>query len=317
MARTVRNAAMVSIAALGVATALAWTIAGQVLRPIGLLALTARELTDSDLSRRLPVQGTDEIASLIGSFNSMVDRLESALAAQRTFLDDAGHELRTPLTIILGHLDVAPDDLAGMQRARRVLLGEAERMSRIVEDLLLLARAEQPNLLTYGPVDVDDWVVELLPLAEALGPQQWVIDSVPIGVVVADAHKLTQAVLNLAANAARHTPDAGSIHLGASLSDHWLRIWVRDTGEGIDRVDHQRIFERFRRGESQRAPGGSAGLGLSIVATIVNAHHGHVEVQSTPGEGATFTISIPDTPALASSLGRDHREDQVVRWVES
>ncbi len=317
VARTVRNAALVSVAALGVATSLAWVIAGHVLRPIGLLALTAREITDSDLSRRLPVQGTDEIASLIASFNSMVGRLESALTAQRKFLDDAGHELRTPLTIMLGHLDVAPDDPAGMQQVRRVLLGEAERMSRIVEDLLLLARAEQPNLLTFGPIDIDDWVAELLQLIETLGPQRWVVDSAPIGVVVADAHKLTQAVLNLAANAARHTPDTGSIHLGASLSDGWLRIWIRDTGEGIDRVDHQKIFERFRRGESQRAPGGSAGLGLSIVATIVNAHRGHIEVQSTLGQGATFTISIPATSALASWLDRGDGEEQVVRWVES
>ncbi|MCP4306210.1 MAG: HAMP domain-containing histidine kinase [bacterium] len=317
VARIVFNAALVSVAALGVATALAWIVAGRVLRPIGLLALTARRITESDLSRRLPVQGTDEIASLIASFNSMVDRLESALAEQRTFLDDAGHELRTPLTIMLGHLDVAADNPAGMQQARGVLLGETERMSRIVEDLLLLARAEQPDLLVLGPIDVDDWVAELLQLVDSLGPQQWVVDSVPIGVVVADTHKLTQAVLNLATNATRHTPDTGSIHLGASLSDDWFRIWVRDGGEGIDRVDHQRVFERFRRGESQRAPGGSAGLGLSIVATIVHAHHGHIEVQSAPGEGATFTLSIPATPAVASSLGRDRREDQVVRWVES
>ncbi|MCP3854520.1 MAG: HAMP domain-containing histidine kinase [Actinomycetia bacterium] len=317
VARTVFNAALVSVAALGLATVLAWIIAGRVLRPIGLLALTAREITEGDLSRRLPVQGTDEIASLIAGFNSMVDRLETALAAQRTFLDDAGHELRTPLTIMVGHLDVASGDPEGMQQARGVLLGEAERMSRIVEDLLLLARAEQPDLLAVGPIDVDDWFAELFQLVESLGPQQWVVDDVPIGVVVADVHKLTQAVLNLATNATRHTPDTGSIHLGASLSDDWIRIWVRDTGEGIDRADHQQVFERFRRGESQRSPGGSAGLGLSIVATIAQAHNGHVEVQSTPGEGATFTLLIPVTPVIASSLDRDYREDQVVRWVES
>lgn len=294
--RTIRDAAIIAGAALLAAAALAWVVAGRVLRPIGLLAETARDITEHDLSRRLPVQGSDEIAALIVSFNSMLDRLESVVDTQRRFLDDAGHELRTPITVMRGHLELAGDDPDRLAESRSVVLAELDRMGRIVDDLLVLAKSEQFDFLSVAPIDSDELLTSLLPKVRSLADRDWRIDQVPTGIIHADAERLTQALLNLAANAARHTPPGGEIALGGRFDDDRFSMWVRDTGEGIDAADHERIFQRFRRGTTQRAPGGSAGLGLSIVRAITDAHGGTVTLDSARGEGATFTITIPVEP---------------------
>jgi signal transduction histidine kinase len=306
---TIRNTLLVAAAALLVALALAWVVAGRILRPIGLLAETAREITEHDLTRRLPVQGADEIASLISSFNAMVDRLDAALASQREFLDDAGHELRTPITIMRGHLELAGDDPARLAECRPVVVGELDRMARIVDDMLLLARAEQVDFLRVHPVDVDELIVALMDKVNAISDHRWVVDEHPFGVVDADADRLTQAMLNLAVNAARHTDDGGEIGIGARLTDAEFTLWVRDTGEGIAEADQQRIFRRFARSTTQR-PNGSAGLGLAISQAIVEAHGGSIAVASTPGHGATFTLHVPVTAPPTITEGD-------VRWPAS
>jgi signal transduction histidine kinase len=292
---TLRNTALIAAAALLVALALAWVVAGRILRPIGLLAETAREITEQDLTRRLPVQGADEIASLISSFNAMVDRLEVALASQREFLDDAGHELRTPITIMRGHLELAGDDEARLAECRPVVVAELDRMARIVDDMLLLARSEQVDFLRIHPVDVDELLTALMERVTAISNHHWVLDEQPVGVIDADADRLTQAALNLAVNAARHTEPGGEIGVGARLDDSEFTLWVRDTGEGIAPEDQQRIFRRFARSATRRQHG-SAGLGLAIAQAIVEAHDGSIGVESSLGNGATFTVHLPVTP---------------------
>lgn len=292
--RTVRDAVLVAAVALIAATSIAWVIAGRVLRPIGTLARTALQISDTDLSRRLPVHGSDEIADLIHTFNSMLDRLERAFERQRRFLDDAGHELRTPITIVRGHLELAGSDPAGFASTRTTVLGELDRMARIVDDLLVLAKAEQPDFVVRGPVDVDEFLDSVLGAVRTLADRRWVIDDAPPVIAVVDRQRLHQAVLNLAANAARHSPAGSTIGIGASTDGGALRLWVRDEGEGIDPSEHTRIFQRFARARTSRGPGGSAGLGLAIVQTIVEAHGGRIELRSALGAGATFTLVIPD-----------------------
>lgn len=233
---TIWEAAGVAFAALLISSGLAWFVVRRMMRPVGLLADMAHDITEHDLSQRLPVQGTDEIASLIESFNRMLDRLEQALDSQRQFLDDAGHELRTPLTVVRGHLELA-DEPEKLAACRELLVGEVDRMSRLVEDLILLAKAEEFDFLRLEPVDVDDFMRELMPRLERLGKHDWHLAAAPLGIVAADQERLTQAMLNLAANAARHSPESSRIAIGAAFENSSLSLWVRDNGEGIAQDD--------------------------------------------------------------------------------
>ena len=169
---------------------------------------------------------------------------------------------------------------------------ELDRMSRIVDDLIVLAKAEQPDFLALGPVDVADLTVEVAAKARALGRRQWTVAEVAETVILADGQRLTQALLQLAANAVQHTGDGDRIAIGSTTSGGRVRLWVSDTGPGIAPEDHERIFERFARGSEPRRSDG-AGLGLTIVRTIVQAHGGVVRVDSAPGQGATFTLELP------------------------
>jgi two-component system, OmpR family, sensor kinase len=319
----VRDAAILAVAALLAATMLAWVVAGRVLRPITLLAATARDITEHDLTRRLPVQGADEIASLIASFNSMLDRLEGVIGTQRQFLDDASHELRTPITIMRGHLELADNDPCQLVESRDVVIAELDRMSRIVEDLLLLARAEQSDFLRRQPIDTDVFLASLVDRCQALNAHEWSFEEQAVGIIVADPDRLTQAMLNLAVNAARHTPPGGDIGIGGRFEDANFSMWVRDTGEGIDPDDHERIFQRFARATTTRSAG-SAGLGLAIVQAIAEAHNGRVDVDSHLGAGATFTITIPVEPPRGSYVPQHPpadssatRPEKVPPWHES
>jgi signal transduction histidine kinase len=299
-----RDGIIVAIGTLLLMFPLAWLVAGRVLRPVELLSETAQDITAHETSQRLEPQGTAEMAYLIDSFNAMVDRLETAVREQRRFLNDASHELRTPLTVMRGHIEVARQDPTKATGATAVALTELDRMGRIVDDLLVLARAKEVDFLRIGPVDSDDFLSSIMTRVAAMSDHRWVIDAMPLGVFHADQQRLDQVALNLAANAARHTPVDGEIGIGAELAKDRFRLWVRDTGEGIDPAEHQQIFERFRRGSTQRSPGGGAGLGLSIVRAIAEAHHGTVSVESAPGEGSRFTVEVP---ALPPSPPRPHR----------
>ena len=282
----------VGLAVLLVGSVLAWAVAGSVLRPVRRATATAREITETDLTRRITVDGKDEGAELAETFNGMLDRLEEAFTTQRRFLDDAGHELRTPITIMRGHLEVMGDDPQEREETVALVLDELSRMARIVNDLLLLAKAEQPNFLQLDPVDVADLTTEIHSKATALSPRNWVLEHVGRGVIIADRQRVTQAMVQLAQNAVQHTEEGDEIALGSFLEDDTARLWVRDSGPGIRAEDQPRLFERFVRASGGRRSDG-AGLGLAIVRAIAEAHRGRVELQSRPGAGATFTLVLP------------------------
>jgi signal transduction histidine kinase len=234
----------------------------------------------------------------------MLDRLEQAFAAQRQFIDDAGHELRTPITVIQGHLELLDDDPEERQKTTALVTDELERMSRIVNDLIILAKAERPDFLRLDTVDVAPLTEEVLAKARGLAARDWRLEEVARGRVVADRQRLTQALIQLAQNAAAHTADGDPIALGSELRDGELRLWVSDTGPGIPPEEQERIFRRFSRGRGGRRGSESAGLGLAIVRAIAEAHHGRVEVESNPGAGATFTVVIPpDQPPTTEEEG--------------
>jgi signal transduction histidine kinase len=288
----IRVGALVLGSILLISTAVAWIAAGEVLRPLRLLSDTARSITESDLSGRIPVEGDDEIAGLAETFNEMLDRLEEAFATQRRFADDAGHELRTPITVIRGQLEVLGDDPAERAATIRLVTGELDRMSRVVEDLLVLTKAEQPEFIQPHPIDLAELVDELAVKASSLSPRSVTVTAKDHAVVLGDRERLTQAVMNLARNAVEHTPETASVSLGGRANGSWARIWITDTGPGIPVSERTRLFERFARGEPGRRRTGGAGLGLSIVKAIAEGHGGTVELE-TGDTGTTFTIVIP------------------------
>lgn len=286
---------------------LAWSLAGRVLRPVRELTATAHDISDSDLSARIPVTGTDELAELGRTFNAMLDRLQSGFEHQRRFLDDVAHELRTPITIAQGHLDLLGDDPDERAETVAIVTDELDRMSRYVSDLLLLAHAERVDFLHLAPVDLGEFVAGMLRTVTPLADRHWLLDESPPpgrAVVEVDQRRLSQAVLNLASNAVDHTDTGNTIALGAAIDGTRpaaLRLWVRDSGSGIDPSVAASLFDRHARGANSRTsrPEG-LGIGLSIVDAIARAHGGKVDVEGAPGEGARFeiTIPLPDRPTL-------------------
>jgi signal transduction histidine kinase len=286
-------AAIVGIVMLIIGSVLAVRLAERILAPVRLVTRTARSISETDLSLRIPVEGYDEISELSGTFNEMLERLEAAFATQRRFVDDAGHELRTPITVIRGHLDVMGDDADDRHRTLDLVSDELERMTRMVDDLLTLARTEQRDFLRQRLVDLDELTDRMLRNARGLGERDWRLDGVAEGRAVLDEQRLMQAVLQLAANAVRHTSDGELIAIGSALRENEVRFWVRDSGPGVRADEQDRIFERFYRGGSGHRRSDGAGLGLSIVQAIAEAHGGRVELASEPGKGATFTVVVP------------------------
>lgn len=293
----VRLAAVVGALALLVTGALAAALAGRMLRPIRALTEAARTINDTDLSRRIAVQGSGELAELATVVNGMLERLETAFDAQRAFLDDTGHELRTPITIIRGHLELLGSDPAETQETVALLLDELDRMHRLVEDLIVLAKAERPDFLRLEPVDVAALTDEVLSKAQALDDRPWSLDRCARARIVADRQRLTQALVQLAHNAVEYTPPGTAVSIGSEVRGADVRLWVRDEGPGIPPAEREHIFDRFQRGvRGQRARDGT-GLGLPIVRAVAEAHGGHVELDSAPGVGTTFTLVLPvDVP---------------------
>jgi signal transduction histidine kinase len=298
VAGAVRVAAGVTLTVLFISSLLAWIVTSRILAPLSELTATVDSISEPDFSRRLPVRGPAEVSYLATRFNNMLDRLDEAFAGVRQFADDVAHELRTPITIIRGHVEVAGDDQEVLLETRGILTDELDRMSRMVDDLVVLAKAQQPDFLDLEIVDVEALTKELLSKARALGRRQWHLENSGGGRIVADRQRLTQAIMQLAENAIQHTSDGDTITLGSALRDGEAHHWVRDAGPGIPREEQERIFDRFARGAAQRDRSEGAGLGLSIVRAIAEAHHGRVQLSSHPGLGASFTLVLPvDQPS--------------------
>lgn len=325
--RTYAGVASLALIVVGVG---AWSVAGRLLHPVRDLRVTAREISETDLTRRIRVEGNDDLSDLARTFNAMLDRLEEAFATQRRFLDDAGHELRTPITIVRGHLELLDErNTEEVEATRALVLDELDRMSRLVEDLVVLAKAERPDFLRPQPMDLGVLTDDVLDKSRGLGDRVWQLDARASGTVLADAQRLTQALLALATNAVQHTKLGEAVGLGSAVEGERVRLWVRDTGTGVPPEHSGRIFERFQRGPDPGAEG--SGLGLAIVRAIAEAHGGHVKLATKPGRGAKFSIVIPlrrvdaydqppdEDPAAAShpvgsgSHGRPQPSGQPVR----
>ncbi|WP_193433217.1 sensor histidine kinase [Streptomyces luteocolor] len=281
----------ISGVALLLTTGIGWAVAGRILKPVRLVRTAAAQLTEQDLTRRIPVQGRDDIAALAETFNGMLDRLERAFAAQREFVDDAGHELRTPITIVRGHLELMGDEPGEREETVRIVTEELDRMSRIVEDLLLLAKAERPDFVTPEPVQLAELTADVFVKARALGERDWHLAETADAEADLDPQRITQAMVQLAQNAVQHTVPGQRVSIGSRLTAGRIELYVADSGPGVQPQDAAVIFERFRRGTARRGSRATgAGLGLAIVRAIAESHGGRVELRPTDGGGATFVL---------------------------
>jgi signal transduction histidine kinase len=220
------------------------------------------------------------------------DAFDAAVEAQRRLLDDVRHELKTPIAIVRGHLElVAADDPADVDAVREISIGELDRMTRLIGDIDLLASVEGERF-ALDEVDVESLTQRVVDLVTVIPGHDWAVESTQRGIIHGDADRLLQAWLQLADNAAKHTPVGTAIELGSGIYAGAFHLWVRDHGPGIPPAARHRIFRRFDRGGRRRSVGGS-GLGLAIVDAIAKGHGGSCTVTETAGGGATFTITIP------------------------
>lgn len=288
------------------AGAASWWLAGRALRPLDAMASTAEDIgRTQDLSRRLPEsEPDDEVGRLQRSFNQMLrqlddayHRLQSALVAQRRFVADASHELRTPLTTIRGNVglllkreDITPDDRFA---ALNDIAGESERMSRMVQDLLTLARADAGYHLDKAQIDLLPIIQEVTRQAQTLQPLRRIelLDGVPVP-VQGNADAIKQLLWILIDNAFKHTHDSGRIQLRLDNGQHAARLMVLDDGAGIPKEDLERVFERFYQSDASRADEGT-GLGLAIARWIAQEHGGSISASNNPQGGAAFTVVLP------------------------
>ena len=305
------------IMALALAALVGVLLAEAALRPIDSVTQTALRITQTDdLSRRIivpPNAPKDEVGRLAATFNLMLDRIETIFETQQRFIADVSHELRTPLTTIRGNLALVkrskqadPESLAAME-------SEAERMSRLVRDLLLLAQADAGVTLQRSPVELDGLLLEVYRQTRVIAQQTDHGVTVRLGAedqatVMGDPDRLRQLLLNLAENAVKYTPSGGQVTLALERQDGWVRVDVADTGIGIPAEDLPHIFERFYRVDKARSrERGGTGLGLSIAQWIAQAHGGRLEVKSRVGQGTTFSLWLPVVggaaqPPLAKEL---------------
>lgn len=283
-------AAAAMLAAIGL---VGWFVAGRLLSPIRHLRDTADSITLADLGARIPAQGNDDISDLTRTVNSMLDRLEGSVDVQRQLLDDVRHELKTPITIVRGHLELMDArDVTDVEATREIGIAELDRMTRLVEDIDLLAAVEGGDPFTMSDVDVEALTLRVGELVAVIPGHSWAVDAVGHGIARGDHDRLVQAWVQLADNAAKYTPEGAPIEIGSAVDAEGARLWVRDHGPGIPAAARHRIFRRFDRAGGRRTIGGS-GLGLAIVDAIAKAHGGACTVSDTPGGGATFTVALP------------------------
>jgi signal transduction histidine kinase len=287
-------------------------LARRALNPIHAITQTAVQITRADdLGRRIPHLGPpDEVGQLAGAFNEMLERLERIFRAQRRFVADVSHELRTPLTTIRGNVDLMRRMGGADPASLNAIQNETDRMTRLVGDLLLLAKADAGHLpIEREPVQIDAVLAEIAHQTRLLAGQRVRIvlqcpeseDAAPL-IVMGDADRLRQLLLNLVDNAIKHTPDRGQVSLRLAQMNGWARLTVADTGSGIPSEDLPHVFQRFYRAEKSRSrrpvvsedsPGVGVGLGLSIALWIAESHGGHIEVQSEQDKGSAFHVWLP------------------------
>lgn len=313
----------IAVGALVLLAGLGYALVRSGLKPLEEVEHTAEAIAGGDLSRRVPVRRPgSEVGRLAQTFNTMVERIESAFRARersetsarsseermRRFVADASHELRTPLTSIRGYAELyrqgaatSPEDVAGVLHR---IEEQAARMGLLVDDLLLLARLDQQRPLEHAPVDLTVLAVDAVHDAHAVAPDRSVGLRLPSAagtdeesaevVVVGDEARLRQVLVNLVNNAITHTPTGTPVEVRVRAERHEAVLEVADKGPGLPKEQAERVFERFYRADPARGrANGGTGLGLAIVAAIVAAHGGRVEVQTGVGVGTTFRVLLP------------------------
>jgi signal transduction histidine kinase len=299
--------AAIGLGSLLLAAAVAWLVAGRLLAPLRDMRQTAQQITETDLSGRIPVGSDDgdEVAQLAHTFNDMLDRLSEAFAAQRAFIDDAGHELRTPLTIVQGHLELLEDEPEQRAQTLELVLDELARMNRIVHDLQTLTKANEPGFVRPEAVDLGGLLDEILVKASALADTRWELAERSSGTVTVDRHRVTQAMLQLASNAVRYS-DGDSVHIGGRIVGQDVELYVADSGPGIPPEDRDAVVQRFNRGSHADPDIDGAGLGLALVTAIAHAHHGRFVIGDSGLGGADMRLILP-AQAAARSLAKAAR----------
>lgn len=288
---TYRIYGLVTLVALVLISVFAWITVGRMLHPISVLHSKAKRISEHALSERIPVTGHDDLARLTRTVNGMLDRLERAFADQRHLLDDASHELRTPLAIIRTNLELLePRDPADVERVQHELLDEVNLMSRLVDDLVTLAKSDRPEFVMRAEEDLEDLTTTTFSRARALGERDWRLDEFATGTVLVDAQRITQAWLQLAANAVKFSEPGSVVGIGSRVARREVHLWVRDGGRGIAPDDQKRVLERFSRVDPTVE---GTGLGLPIASAIARAHGGRLDVESSLGQGSTFTLIVP------------------------
>jgi len=284
-------------------------LANQALSPVDRITSAAELIAKGDLTERVHVpEKMDEIGRLAATFNHMISRLQAAFERQKQFTSDASHELRTPLAVMRGDIEIALRRLRPPEEYQRVLTSNLEeiiRLTRLIEDLLMLARADSGRVeLRCEPVDLDQLCRQMADYISPLAAQREQTLTYeppasmvkPASVVVnADVQRIKQMLLNLLDNAIKYTEPGGQITLGVKAENKCAVITIADTGRGIPTEDLPHIFERFFRRSAKTSDRSATGfgLGLSIVKWIVEAHHGQIEATNQSGKGTLFTVKLP------------------------
>ena len=278
-----------------------WYVAGIVLKPIKHISFAAREISATDLSKRIDLRGpSDELRDLADTFDEMLTRLDKAFRNQREFLEEAAHELRNPLAVMRANLEVVSADpdstIEDFVAASEVAGRASDRMGKLVDDLLLYAHHERPDLQRVN-LDLTELVINTVEDFQAEAKSSEVLLGVECDSdleVVGDPSALRRAFANILSNSIRVSEKGKHIYVKAGNDTEMVWISVSDEGPGLDPEDSEKVFDRFWKGDEVSArEAGRSGLGLAIVKTIVETHGGRSTVRSTKGEGSTFTIWLP------------------------
>jgi heavy metal sensor kinase len=310
MSVTRRRFLLVMAAVLPLAMLLAggggWLLARRALKPVDQMTEAARRISAEHLDERVGTSGSgDELDRLASTLNEMLGRLDGAFRQIRQFSADASHELQTPLTILKGELEVALRAPRTPDEYRRVLgsaLEESERIARLVEGLLLLSRADAGVLrMDRTPLDLAQLVAEVCAQTQVLAHARGVtltFGALTPVMIQGDREHLRRLLLNLVDNGIKYTPAGGCVTLTLQEEGVWAAVRVSDTGIGLAPEEQERIFQRFYRASEAVSRGDEgSGLGLCIARSIAEAHDGHIEVDSAPGHGSTFTVLLPHPPS--------------------
>lgn len=289
-------------AALAVSVGGGWFLAYKSMKPVDMVTRTAHQITVNNLNQRIPDRDVDdEIGRLISTFNEMIARLSQSFDQIKQFSIDASHELRTPLTIMRGEVELALRSTKDPDEYRRVLVSNLEelvRLSSIVESLLTMAKGEfSQQDVKYEEVHLRDLLAELHEDCKIIAHKKQICVELKKNedvVVIGDRLRLHQLLLNLLDNAIKYTPENGHVTVASESQNGYAKVRIEDTGVGIPREELRNVFDRFYRVDKARSREmGGSGLGLSIAKWIAELHRGHIDVESEPGKGSTFTVYLP------------------------